>query len=366
MDNKNLIPQTEEIRELAPEDLKTKKENNKEFICNNLDKYLVDTHGNFYHTDPEMMGSKYYYIDNNYRNKEDGRIMFSSGFPSERNEQIRKALSENINKPSVNQAAIHQATFAQQPGRMMEFMEKKVNILQGGSVYFFYRPKVENNAIQKEEVQRFFFVLQPQNQSKYQLLIVGKKQLPTTEKNSYFLFLEAIKNNKEELLAALNEKHYLTKTRGERTLPVSHCLGAGKYLLVSHNNHTHFIYQLTNPSQVKEIQKEFNLQKEDDYLINIKNPQAATPPGVGLAEKQKVKFPPSLQNKFAHYSFIPLATSEFLNYEGAELLLISTGKENLTSRVSELESCLKKIHPDNLLDEFAKISSPVVLSPIKE
>ena len=245
-------------------------------------------------------------------------------------------------------------------------MEKKISVLQGGSVYFFYRPKVENNATQKEEIQRFFFVLQPQNQSKYQLLIVGKKQLPATEKDNYFLFLEAIKNNKEELLAALNEKHYLTKTKGERTLPVSHCLGAGKYLLVSHNNHSHFIYQLTVPSQVKEIQKEFNLQKESDYLINIKNPQAATPPEVGLTEKQKVKFPATLQTKFAHYSFIPLSTSEFLNYEGVELLLISKGKENLTSRTSELESCLEKIHSDNLLDEFAKISSPVALTPIKK
>ena len=75
-------------------------------------------------------------------------------------------------------------------------MEKKINILQGGCVYFFYRPKVENNS---SEVQRFFLVLQPQNQNKYQVLIVGKKQLPSNEKNSYFLFLEAIKNNKEDL-----------------------------------------------------------------------------------------------------------------------------------------------------------------------
>src|SRR5207244_504549 len=86
-------------------------------------------------------------------------------------------------------------------------MEKKISVLQGGSVYFFYRPKVENSPNQKEEVQRFFFVLQPQSQNKYQLLIVGKKQLPVTEKNNYFLFLEAIKNNKENLLSALNEQH---------------------------------------------------------------------------------------------------------------------------------------------------------------
>ena len=242
-------------------------------------------------------------------------------------------------------------------------MEKKINILQNGSVYFFYRPKVENSP---KEVQRFFLVLQPQNQNKYKLLIVGKKQLPASEKDNYFLFLEAIKDNREKLLSSLNERHYSTKTRGERILPVSHCLGIGKYLLVNHNNHTHFIYRLTTPSQIKEIQKEFNLQKEDDYLISIKNPQAAAPAGVGLAEKQKVKFPPSLQTTFANYSFIPLTTNEFLDYEGAELLLIAKRKQSLSSRENKVESCLEKIHPDNLLSEFAKISTPEALAPIKE
>src|SRR5687767_4108208 len=136
-------------------------------------------------------------------------------------------------------------------------MKGEINILQKGNIYFFYRPKVN----QKEAAQRFFFVLQPQNQNKFQLLIVGKKQLPSTEKDNYFLFLEAIKNNKEDLLSSLNEKHYSTKTRGEQTLPVSRCLGAGKFLLANHHNHTHFIYQLTNPTKIKKIQQEFNLKK---------------------------------------------------------------------------------------------------------
>src|SRR5438034_3702973 len=187
-------------------------------------------------------------------------------------------------------------------------MEKKINILKSGSIYFFYRPKIEKSSNSEGErgVQRFFFVLQPQNQTKYQLLIVGKKKLPLAEENNYFLFLEAIKSNREDLLSALAEKHYLTKTKGERILPTSQCLGAGKFLLVNHHNHTHFIYQLTNPTKINEIQQEFNLKKEDDYLINVKNPQTATLSGKGLTEAQKVKFPPTLQTKLANYSFIPL------------------------------------------------------------
>ena len=149
-------------------------------------------------------------------------------------------------------------------------------------------------------------------------------------------------------------------------MPTSQCLGAGKFLLINHSNHTHFIYQLTNPTKIKEIQKEFNLKKEGDYLINIKNPQSATPPGIGLSEPKKVKFPSHLQVRFANYSFIPLASSEFLDYEGAELLLISHSRESLVQREKELEVCLEKISPDSLLKEFAKIDSPAVLAPIEE
>jgi hypothetical protein len=72
-----------------------------------------------------------------------------------------------------------------------------------------------------------------------------------------------------------------------------------------------------------------------------------------------------LQNKFANYSFIPLATSEFLDYEGVELLLISHQQQNLAQREKELENCLEKIHPANLLKEFAKIISPEAIAPIE-
>ncbi|CAI2197432.1 20013_t:CDS:1, partial [Funneliformis geosporum] len=85
-----------------------------------------------------------------------------------------------------------------------------------------------------------------------------------------------------------------------------------------------------------------------------------------LAEPQKVKFPANLQDKFANYSFIPLTSSEFLDYEGVELLLISHQQENLTKREKGLETCLEKISPDNLLKEFAKIVSPEVLAPIEK
>ena len=191
-------------------------------------------------------------------------------------------------------------------------MKPEVTILQSGNIYFFYRPKVAN----EEETQRFFFVLRPINQGQYKLLIVGRKHLPPKNEGSYFLMVEGNKKGEKELLQSLTEKHYHTKTRGERVLPTARCLGEGKYLLVVHNNHTHFIYQLTNPTQIKKEQEDFNLQLTDDYLISIKNPQ------MPASLHREINFPSHLQEKFANRHFISLTNSEFLDYAGVELLLI--------------------------------------------
>ncbi|CAI2167893.1 1488_t:CDS:10 [Funneliformis geosporum] len=219
-----------------------------------------------------------------------------------------------------------------------------------------------------KEIQRFFLVLcSPQLGEKFHLLIIGKKQLPIEKEGSYFAFVEAIKQNKNELLHALNEKHYSTATRGERKLPVSRCLGAGKFLLVEHNNYTHFVYQLTSPKSIKPVQEEFNLQKEGDYLISVKNPKFGTfAGGTKPNEKPKLTYPSSLQEKFTDYRFIPLNFKEFLDYQGTELLLIPPKKENLVAREKEAEQCLEKITSDDLLEQFAKITSPEAIAPIED
>src|SRR5581483_8001870 len=131
-------------------------------------------------------------------------------------------------------------------------------------------------------------------------------------------------------------------------------------------SHTHFIYQLTSPKEIKEVQKEFNLKKTGDYLISIKNPIIGSQINKGVSEERKIVYPSYLQEKFNNYRFIPLNDTEFLDYEGCELLLIATGKENLQEREKEISICLEKIVPDEMSSEFAKIISPDKLIPIKE
>ncbi|MCE8162670.1 MAG: hypothetical protein I3273_02145 [Candidatus Moeniiplasma glomeromycotorum] len=219
--------------------------------------------------------------------------------------------------------------------------KENLKILKSGSVYFFYRPKIEKRA----EVQRFFLVLHSLPPDLYHLLIVGKKHLPAEKEGSYFAFLETIKKDKNDLLRSFGEKSYSTATRGERVLPTARCLGVGKFLLVEHQNHTHLIYRLTAPQNIKSTQTEFNLQKEGDYLISVKNPQVSTSSGVGLGNQRRAVYPDWLQTKMANYRFIPLNPSDFLNYEGTELLLIAKARASLIQREPELVNCWEEVGP---------------------
>ena len=38
------------------------KEENKDYLLNNLDSYVIDSRGNFVHTDPDMMEDEHFYI----------------------------------------------------------------------------------------------------------------------------------------------------------------------------------------------------------------------------------------------------------------------------------------------------------------
>lgn len=197
-------------------------------------------------------------------------------------------------------------------------------------------------------------------------MIVGKKHLPETKQHeSYFLFVDKVSKDKKSLLESLEEKHYTTKTRGERIQPVSHCLAEGKYLIVEHQGHTHFCYQIINPAELKKEQKAFNLQKHDDYLISIKNPQQSPPAGIGLGEQQKAHFPPEIQEKFANHRFINLDDPQLLDYEGAEILLTIQPRQELTERYEDLQTCWDKIPTDDLVKKFAEISPPEAVEPLK-
>ncbi len=231
---------------------------------------------------------------------------------------------------------------------MMKFL-----ILQKGNILFFYRPKVQHEAVfGREDVQHFFIALKPEKLERFIFIIIGRKKLP--EEEPYFGFVEKIAKNMDQVMDFISEEHYVPSTKGERDVQAAQCIGIGKYVLISHEQHTHLTYELSKPFKLGKIQEEFHLKRRGNYLVTVKNPQLPSPHGIGLSSKQKAQYPEKLQSLFADYRFIPLNPVDFLNYEGAELLLIGNASSNLEKKDRELARCLKEIEKEAALEYFER------------
>ena len=120
---------------------------------------------------------------------------------------------------------------------------------------------------------------------------------------------------------------YETKTRGERRLPPARPAGEGIYAIARHSGHTHLAYVLELPEEPGDAQRALNIIKEGSYILAVKNPDAPSPPGVGLDESRRARFPQELQERFQERRFLPVDPSAFLDYEGAEILLVGARQD---------------------------------------
>lgn len=205
-----------------------------------------------------------------------------------------------------------------------------VEVLEAGNIYFCYRPKVEHDEAEGlKEVQRFYVVLKPKGEKVYRMLAVGQKHLPDVEQHGQqtWAFVDSVTSDAREIEESLRERHYQTKTRGERTLPAARPSGEGTYEIVRHDNHTHLVYALELPENPGDVQRDFNIENEGSYILQIKNPEQGAPKGLGLKEDQQARFPEKLQQRFRGRRFVGAESPEFLNYEGAELLLIAASED---------------------------------------
>lgn len=227
---------------------------------------------------------------------------------------------------------------------------KNISILQKGSIYFVVRPKVTKQFLigVKDEVQNFTMILHPHNSNHFIFLILGKKELPRGKGRSYFAFIDKVYTNKQELLKELGEKHYNTKTKGERTLSAVQLLGYGKYFIVKSGKHTELLYRLFFYPESKSSQISFNIHEYDQFIIQVKNSKLP-----GFHNGNKPLLPERLQEAFIERKFIPLIPVDFIFYEGIELLLNSRGKETFITSEPKMTEYLYKDSKENLLSYLA-------------
>jgi len=241
---------------------------------------------------------------------------------------------------------------------------KEGTIMEKGLVYFFYRPKVELDETHAlKDVQRLYLLICPGGTNKEtmraetaikRLIVVGRKMLPEVvgAKGRAWCKVELVTKNIAEIDKVLGPYQYETATLGTRHDAAARPCGEGVYALVDEGRSTKFAYVLELPEDLGEAQEAFHIGKEGSYVMSIKNPDVApTRPDVPVSDKHP-GFPPELKREFGNRRWTK-ALPDFLNYDGAELLLLGASKdveEDLGEAGAELKE-LEKNDARKLSDE---------------
>ncbi|HTE65906.1 MAG TPA: hypothetical protein VK736_06570 [Candidatus Binatia bacterium] len=211
--------------------------------------------------------------------------------------------------------------------------------LERGHIYFAYRPRIDAEEVRGlEDVERFYVILSPRDREFYRLLVVGQKRLPEitgAEDRKGWAFVEKVSSDAEEVEDELDPKSRVTRTRGLRHIPAGRPAGEGVYAIARHNNHTHLAYLLELPPMPGPVQEALRILPRAAYVVVVRNPR--TDSAVGLDPARRAKLPTSLQKRFRGRRFIPLDPPDFLDHEGAEVLLVGTRADALAELGIELE-----------------------------
>src|SRR5919197_2789437 len=176
-----------------------------------------------------------------------------------------------------------------------------VDVLERGDIFFVYRPRVqEESAEGLEDVQRSYMVLSPEGTQSHRLIVLGQKRLPEVRDGGdrVWGYVDMVERDPRKIRDELGRQTYRTKTRGQRVRPEARPAGEGVYAIVRHEDHTHLVYALELPTRPGEVQEAFHLEEEGSYILSVKNPEAPSPPGVGLGEPRRASFPKTLQARF--------------------------------------------------------------------
>jgi hypothetical protein len=206
-----------------------------------------------------------------------------------------------------------------------------VHFRERGHVYFAYRPKADLGAARDvDDVQRLYMILSPNGKDSFRLLVIGQKRLPVVAgagDRKAWAFVEKVSSQPEEIEDELDPQTYLGPEGKQRRRPAARPAGEGVYVIVRHRNHTHLAYVLELPARPGAVQRALNIVKEGNYVVTVKNPGAPSPPSAGLDGARRVRFPRGLRTRFRGRRFIPLDPPDFLNHEGAEVLLVGAGQD---------------------------------------
>lgn len=191
-------------------------------------------------------------------------------------------------------------------------------VLEEGEIFFYFRPRTGSDDPEGES-KRFFMILHPMRKPSYRLIVLGKHHAPAIKGGVPRLraSIDRVMSSLEELRAELVPQEYRTGNRGQRIRPAALQAAEGIYAILKYNDNTHIIYALDHSVHGSGLLEEMGVAQEGGYTANVRNPDSA-----GTADSGKhPDFPGHLRERFAGRDSIPVDPVDFLNEEGAELIL---------------------------------------------
>ncbi|KAF9350908.1 hypothetical protein BGX26_010954 [Mortierella sp. AD094] len=245
--------------------------------------------------------------------------------------------------------------------------ENGQRVIEKGNAFFFYRPKIDvDKPSSTQDIQKLYMLLSPDDaagdsatkdksghgnspskpshagQPRHRLLIIPQKSLPSPGKGRQsraWAFVGEASTDLGEVEGKLERYTYSTKTHGKRTQESARLIAEVRYnILLDEKNHSHFVYELEVPQQPGDVQQEFNILKEGQFLVQVKNPEiqtAATERGqarYATLGEGAAKLPKHLQEKFRGIRkewvrHTNLDSVEFLDIRHVEVVLIAVNKD---------------------------------------
>lgn len=204
-------------------------------------------------------------------------------------------------------------------------MDTDLKILETGDIYFYVRPFINREVVKDQsDAEQFFFILKDRERPHYRVLTIPSEHMPSStdkEERSLATYVERVSSDFGPIELVINGEHFTPKDAKPHLLAQAKQLADGKYCLLFHNEVIHFAYLLEHPLHYKEFQFAFDLANYNHYLLAIENPLSPRL-RTTIVPSKKAHFPKPLQALFGNIPLMPMSELTFLNYEGAELLLI--------------------------------------------
>ncbi|KAF9393131.1 hypothetical protein CPB97_000033 [Podila verticillata] len=236
-------------------------------------------------------------------------------------------------------------------------------VIEKGHAFFFYRPKIDvDKPSSTDDVQKLYMLLSPDNAAgrlatedkvrlrskpshtgkpRHRLLIIPQKSLPSPGKgpeSRVWAFVDEASADLEKLENRLERYTYSTKTRGRRTQESARLIGEARYDIILDHNHSYFVYELEVPQLPGEVQHSFNILKEGQFLMQVKNPEIQTPATergqtrYATLGRSAAKLPKHLQERFRGIRkewvrHRVLDCTEFLDVRHVEVVLFAVNKD---------------------------------------